>query len=280
MGEPMALKLAGRCDRLTVWNRTPEKCARLADAGAQVASSPSALCAASEIVFLMLIDGRAMDDALGRGTAQFQRNVGGRTIVNTATVSPRYSKALDADIRAAGGAYVEAPVSGSRTPAEQGQLVAMLAGDAAAVERVEPLLEPMCRATVRCGAVPAGLTMKFAVNIFLIASVTGLAEAANYAGAEGLDMQAWARVVNASQMASDISRVKVDKLLADDLGPQAAIANVLETTRLIAESAHDDGISTPLMEASLQLYRRADAMGLGRLDMIAVIRAFSAAGLA
>lgn len=65
MGEPMALKLAGRCDRLTVWNRTPEKCARLADAGAQIASSPSALCAASEIVFLMLIDGRAMDDALG-----------------------------------------------------------------------------------------------------------------------------------------------------------------------------------------------------------------------
>lgn len=277
MGEPMALNLVRRFGRLTVWNRTRERCAVLADAGAAVADSPAALCAASEVVFLMLIDGRAMDEVLGRGTPQFQRNVAGRTIVNTATVSPRDSKALEADIRAAGGDYVEAPVSGSRKPAEQGQLVAMLAGDAAAVARVEPLFAPMCRATVPCGAVPGALTMKFAVNIFLIASITGLAEAAHFAEAQGLDLQAWAKIVNTSQMASDISRVKVDKLLAGDLGAQAAIRNVLETNRLIAEAARDDGIRTPLMDACLDLYRRAEGMGLDGLDMIAVVRAFGMA---
>lgn len=276
MGEPMALNLVRRFGRLTVWNRTRERCASLADAGAVVAASPSALCEASEVVFLMLIDGRAMDEALGRGTAAFTRNVAGRTIVNTATVSPRYSKALEADIRAAGGDYVEAPVSGSRKPAEQGQLVAMLAGDPAAVARVEPLFAPLCRATVPCGAVPGGLTMKFAVNIFLIASITGLAEAAHFAAAQGLDLQAWAKIVNTSQMASDISRVKVDKLMAGDLGAQAAILNVLETNRLIAEAARDDGIRTPLMDACLDLYRRAEALGLERQDMIAVVRAFGA----
>ena len=277
MGEPMALNLLRRCGRLTVWNRTREKCAALADAGAQIAGSLSTLFATSEIIFLMLSDSAAMDDALARGTEQFKKNVVGRTLVNTATVSPRYSKALEADIHAAGGAYVEAPVSGSRKPAEQGQLVAMLAGDESAILRVESLFASMCRSTVRCGAVPGGLTMKLAVNIFLIASVTGLAEAAHFAKAQGLDLQAWAEVVNASQMASDISRMKVDKLLTGDLGAQAAIVNVQETTRLIAESAHEDGISTPLMDASLDLYRRADAMGLGHLDMIAVMRAFGAA---
>lgn len=273
MGEPMALNLARRYGRLTVWNRTREKCATLLEAGCQVASSTSALCADSEVVFLMLIDGRAMDAALGRGTDQFRQNVAGRVVVNTATVSPRYSKSLEADIRSAGGAYVEAPVSGSRKPAELGHLVAMLAGDPSAVTQVEPLFAPLCRTTVRCGAVPSALTMKFAVNIFLIASVTGLAEAAHFAEAEGLDMDAWAKVVNASQMASDISRVKVDKLLAADFGAQAAILNVLETNRLIVESSRDDGIRTPLMDATLELYRRAEAMGLGRLDMIAVMRA-------
>jgi 3-hydroxyisobutyrate dehydrogenase len=275
MGEPMARHLLDRFGQLTVWNRSPARCAPLAEAGARVAGSAAELFAASRVVFLMLTDGRAMDAVLERGTERFAAHVAGRTVVNTATVSPHYSKALEADIRAAGGAYVEAPVSGSRKPAEQGQLVAMLAGEPSAVAAVEPLLAAMCRGTVPCGAVPRALTMKFAVNIFLIASITGLAEAAHFAQAEGLDLQAWAGIVNTSQMASDISRVKVDKLLADNLDAQAAITNVLETTRLIAEAAQADGISAPLMEASLALYRRAEALGLGGSDMIAVVRAFS-----
>lgn len=275
MGAPMARHLLDRFGQLTVWNRSPAKCAPLAEAGARIAASAAELFAASRVVFLMLTDGCAMDAVLARGTERFAEHVAGRTIVNTATVSPHYSKALEADIRAAGGAYVEAPVSGSRKPAEQGQLVAMLAGEPAAVAAVEPLLAAMCRATVPCGAVPRALTMKFAVNIFLIASITGLAEAAHFAQAEGLDLQAWAGIVNASQMASDISRVKVDKLLADNLDAQAAITNVLETTRLIAETAQADGVHAPLMEVSLALYRRAEALGLGGSDMIAVVRAFS-----
>ncbi|BFI96106.1 MAG: NAD(P)-dependent oxidoreductase [Rhodanobacter sp.] len=275
MGEAMAHHLLKHLGHLTVWNRSPARCVSLADAGARVAGSAAALFAASRVVFLMLSDGRAMDEVLERGTGRFAGHVAERTIVNTATVSPHYSKALEADIRAAGGAYVEAPVSGSRKPAEQGQLVAMLAGEPSAVATAEPLLATMCRTTVPCGAVPRALTMKFAVNIFLIASITGLAEAAHFAQAEGLDMQAWASIVNASQMASDISRVKVDKLLSGDLDAQAAIVNVLETTRLIAEAAHADGIRAPLMDASLALYRHAEALGLGEADMISVVRAFS-----
>jgi 3-hydroxyisobutyrate dehydrogenase len=199
--------------------------------------------------------------------------VAGRTVINTATVSPVYSKALEADIRAVGGHYVEAPVSGSRTPAEAGQLVAMLAGDAAAIERVRPLFSPMCRAVVSCGVVPRALSMKFSVNIFLITSIAGLAEAANFARAQGLDMSTWGSIVNSSQMASDISRVKVDKLLAGDLGAQAAITNVLETNRLIAEAADEAGIPSPLMDASLALYRRTSELGFGQSDMISVVRA-------
>jgi 3-hydroxyisobutyrate dehydrogenase len=63
----------------------------------------------------------------------FTQRVAGRTVVHMGTTAPRYSEDLEADIRAAGGRYVEAPVSGSRAPAEAGELVAMLAGEQDAV---------------------------------------------------------------------------------------------------------------------------------------------------
>src|SRR6267154_1387603 len=100
----------------------------------------------------------------------------------SASTSPAYSRELEADIRSVGGHYVEAPVSGSRKPAEAGQLVAMLAGDADAIADVRPLLTPMCRETMICGPVPNALLMKLSVNLFLISLVTGLAEAAREAG--------------------------------------------------------------------------------------------------
>jgi len=277
MGEPMAMNLIRALGHLTVWNRSASKCIALSKMGGKIASAPSSVFAESEIVFVMLANGQAMDEVLGRGTVLFRRNVQGRVIVNTATVSPRYSKALEADIHEAGGVYVEAPVSGSREPAKHGQLIAMLAGNEEAVGRVEALVASMCHTSVRCGAVPGALAMKFAVNIFLIASVTGLVEAANFAQAENLDMHVWAKVIKASQMSSDIARLKVDKLLADDLDAEAAIGNVFETTRLITEAARNDRIRTPLMDVSHALYQQASSIGLDAADMIAVIQAFKSA---
>ncbi|WP_353198441.1 NAD(P)-dependent oxidoreductase [Sandarakinorhabdus sp.] len=273
MGEPMALNLVRSGQSMIVWNRTPDRCAQLAAAGAEVAATASALLARCEIVFLMLADAAAIDAVIRRGTTGFAANVQGRTLINPATVSPGYSLALEQDIVAAGGAYVEAPVSGSRLPAEAGQLLAMLSGDPAAVARVQPLFAPMCRAVLPCGAVPGALTMKLAVNIFLIASITGLAESANFARALGLDMANWGAIVNASQMASDISRVKADKLLAGDFAAQAAIGNVLETNRLIAEAAQTAGIAAPLTNACMALYQQSVARGLAEADMIAVVQA-------
>lgn len=87
-------------------------------------------------VFLMLSDGEAIDAVLDRCGAAFAPRVAGRTVVHMGTTSPAYSRELEADIRSVGRRYVEAPVSGSRKPAEAGQLVAMLAGEADALANV------------------------------------------------------------------------------------------------------------------------------------------------
>lgn len=274
MGTPMALNLVRAGTPLVVWNRTPDKCAQLRAAGATVAEHPADVFAAASTVLLMLADDAAVDAVLARGTPEFARRVAGHTIVHMGTTAPDWSRALGADIAAAGGRYVEAPVSGSRIPALKGELVAMLAGDA--VDEVAPLLAPMCRATVPCGPVPNALLMKLAVNLFLITMVTGLVEAVHFAARHGLDLDRFADVLDEGPMASAVSRVKTAKLLDGDFAVQASIANVLENNRLVAQAARRAGAASPLLDVCHALYAETAALGHGDEDMIAVLRAIQA----
>lgn len=142
MGQPMALNLARAGTPLVVWNRTPGRCDPLRAAGAEVAAIPAEVFDRAETVILMLADEKAVDTVLGRGTPDFDAHVAGHTVIHMGTTSAEYSGSLQDEIRAAGGRYVEAPVSGSRVPAEQGELVGMLAGDDDAVADVRPCSPP------------------------------------------------------------------------------------------------------------------------------------------
>jgi len=276
MGQPMALRLARAGTPLVVWNRTAARCTPLREAGAAVAASPAEVFQCAGTVILMLADDAATDTVLGRSTARFAAQAAGRTVVHMGTTSAGYSRALEADIQAAGGRYVEAPVSGSRGPAEEGRLVVMLAGDEAAVDDVGSLLRPLGRQIVPCGAVPGALLMKLAVNIFLITQVTGLAEAFHFADRHGLDRRRFHDVLDAGPMASDVSRAKAAKLLTGDFAAQAAILDVLKNNRLIAEQARASSIATPLLDTCYALYGETAALGHGDQDMAAVLRAIAA----
>ncbi|MER6953327.1 MULTISPECIES: NAD(P)-dependent oxidoreductase [unclassified Streptomyces] len=273
MGQPMALNLARAGTPLVVWNRTPGRCAPLRAAGAEVAANPAEVFERAEVVILMLADEPAVDAVLGRGTPGFAARVAGRTVVHMGTTSAEYSSRLRDDVRAAGGSYVEAPVSGSRVPAERGELVGMLAGDEDAVAAVRPLLAPMCRETFGCGPVPGALLMKFSVNLFLITLVTGLTEAFHFADRHGLDQGLLRDVLDAGPMASAVSRVKGPKLLARDFTVQAAAADVLKNNRLIAEAARRADLASPLLDVCHTLYGEAVEQGHGGEDMVAVLHA-------
>ncbi|MET9009402.1 NAD(P)-dependent oxidoreductase [Streptomyces olivaceoviridis] len=273
MGRPMALRLASAGTPLVVWNRTPERAEPLRAAGAEVAADAGEVFARAEVVLLMLADEAATDAVLGRGTPGLAARVAGRTVVHMGTTSPEYSHALETEIRAAGGRYVEAPVSGSRVPAEQGQLVAMLAGEEGAVAAVRPLLAPVCREAFGCGAVPGALLMKLAVNIFLITQVTGLTEAFHFAERQGLDRRLFLDVLDAGPMASAVSRMKAPKLRERDFAVQAAALDVLKNNRLIAEAARKAGLASPLLDVCHTLFEETVAQGYGGEDMVAVLRA-------
>lgn len=273
MGQPMARNLARAGVPLVVWNRTAGRVAPVREAGALAAGSPAEVFRRAEVVFLMLTNGDAIDVVLRRGTPEFAAMVADRVVVHMGTTSPEYSRGLEADVRAAGGAYAEAPVSGSRKPAESGQLVGMLAGDPAATARVRPLLAPMCNEVVDCGAAPNGMLMKLSVNLFLITMVTGLAEAVHFADRQGVDLATLLGVLDAGPMASAVSRMKARKLADRDFAVQAAISDVRYNNELIAAAARSAGIASPLLDVCLELFTETEARGLGGTDMAAVVSA-------
>jgi 3-hydroxyisobutyrate dehydrogenase len=270
MGRPMAANLAKAGIEPVVWTRSPETAA---PPGAIRAANPAAVFAQADVVLMMLANAEAIDGVLERGSDAFARYVAGRTVVHMGTTAPEYSAELGRAVHEAGGRYVEAPVSGSRGPAEAGQLVAMVAGVDDDKERVRPLLAAMCRETVDCGAVSGALLMKLAVNTFLISMVTGLAEAFHFAEGHGLDPHTLQAVLDAGPMASVVSRGKAGKLTDGDFEVQASIRDVHYNNRLIVEAAARRGLAAPLLAACSGLYAETEALGHGAADMAAVIQA-------
>ena len=273
MGTPMAGHLARAGHAVLGWSRSGRNHEAARTAGVQPITRRQDVFDACGTILLMLANDEAIDSVLDRNTPTFPARVKGRLVINMGTSSATYSQALGEQIRAAGGRYVEAPVSGSRVQAEAAQLVIMLAGDAADVAEASHLLAPLGRQCVACGQVPAALRMKLAVNLYLITLVTALGEAVHFAEVHGIALERFAEVLNAGPMASEVSRIKLDKMIREDFAVQASITDVLKNSGLVAGAAHEAGMQAPLIDASDALFARAQRMGLGGLDMAAVLQA-------
>ncbi len=273
MGTPMAAHLARAGYEVCGWSRSDRNHAAARAAGINVCEAVDEVFAVCDTLILMLANDDAIDSVLDRNTPAFPARVKGRLVINMGTSSAAYSQTLGEQIRAAGGRYVEAPVSGSRVQAESAQLVIMLAGDAADVAEASHLLAPLGRQCVACGQVPAALRMKLAVNLYLITLVTALGEAVHFAEVHGIALERFAEVLNAGPMASEVSRIKLDKMIQQDFTVQASITDVLKNSGLVAGAAHEAGMQAPLIDASDALFARAQRLGLGGLDMAAVLQA-------
>jgi 3-hydroxyisobutyrate dehydrogenase len=256
---------------LAVYNRSSGPRETLGRLGARTFGDPAGLFAACDAVILMLADDAATDRVLGRGTAEFGGRVADKLIVNMGTHAPSWSAALADEIVAAGGRFVEAPVSGSRGPAVAGELVAMVAGEPAAIELLRPILTPVCRQLVVTGDIPSAMACKMAVNLYLIASVAALAEAAALAQRLGVRDGAFAEVVLEGPLSSDVARAKLSKMLGNDFAPQAAIKDVCKNAALVAAAAAGAGLDARLLGEARRRFDAVAAMGGADLDMAAVI---------
>jgi 3-hydroxyisobutyrate dehydrogenase len=152
----------------------------------------------------------------------------------------------------------------------------MLAGDEATCDDVRPLLASMCREAIYCGPAGNGMLMKLSINIFMLTTAAGLAEAFHFAARNGLPLERFQEVADASQMSSQLSRIKLAKLINGDFSRQGAVIDGVNNTKLITDAAKQAGISAALISTVRELFDEAFVLGLATEDMIAVIRAIEA----
>ena len=167
MGQPMAQNIAKGGHALTVYNRSSEKATPFGEAGATVASTPKAVAEASDVIILMLAGPEAIDSVLEGPEGLIASMKTGQTLVNMSTVSPAYSKQLADRLTAESVVAIDAPVSGSRKPAEEGALVILAGGPKDKVTDLEPLFMSMGKKVVYCGEAGQGSSMKMSVNLLL-----------------------------------------------------------------------------------------------------------------
>jgi len=263
MGAAIAARLASVGHELMVWNRTPDK-ARAT--GLKVAETPAALAAASETVISILADAAAVDKVY----AQMLGAARGKLFIEMSTVRPQSSQALAANVRAAGGAFVECPVGGTTGPAREGKLFGFVGGEAADVTRARPVLEQMCRRVEHVGPVGAGASMKLAINLPLLVYWQALGEALSLIQHLNLDparmLDILADTSGTPTMMKNRAPAVAAALSGKDNPPTATVDTLKKDLGEMIAEARSRGYSAPATFAALEGFERASHAGLGAKD--------------
>ncbi|WP_281180207.1 NAD(P)-dependent oxidoreductase [Actinomadura hibisca] len=269
MGAAMARNLRKAGLGVTVWNRTRSRAEPLAQDGIAIADSPAEAVAGADVVITMLNDGdtvlATMNDAapaLRDGQIWAQMST-----VGVAAVEPLAKLAAEHGVT-----FVDAPVQGTRQPAEQGQLVILAAGPESVRGALEPVFGAVGKKTLWLDSDGAGGTasrLKLAAISYAI-SLTGIiGEAVGLAEGLGVDPALFGEVVTGGPMDSGYFQAKLKAITAGDYAPSFTVANAAKDTRLIAEAAEAAGVRVDLAEAAHQRLRRAEEQGHGGEDMAA-----------
>ena len=274
MGSPMALNLLRGGHEVSVWNRTEAACASLVAEGARQAASPAALASACDVTFAMLADPAAAL-AVAKGPGGIAEGLGaGRGYVDMSTVDPATAAAVAAAVTARGGRFLEAPVSGSRQPAEQGRLVIMAAGDRSLYDEVTPLLDLLGKQRLYLGEVGNAARMKLVVNQVMGGMMVAFAEGLATARAAGLDPAQLLEVLDAGALANPMFRGKGPRMLAGDFAVAFPLKHMAKDLRLARELAAGLGRGpTGGALAAEAAFAAALGDGDGDLDFSAVLRA-------
>lgn len=255
---------------LTVFNRSPEAMAPLENAGARAADSAVDAVTEAEVVFTMLSAPEVVEEVAFGNSGFINAMAEGALWINCSTVNPSYTRECDERARARGVRFLDAPVAGTRMPAETGELTFLLGGDSADIDQIRPLLEHMGEKILHMGLAGQGSAFKMLVNALLAQSMLVYSETALLGEKLGFSRDFLMDTLPNLPVSAPFLKGKAGLIKEGDFEAQFPLEHMLKDLHLLDVTAYEQ--NQPLFLAGLakSVYGQANNAGHGRDDFAAV----------
>jgi 3-hydroxyisobutyrate dehydrogenase len=271
MGYAMARNLLSDGMEVRAWNRSRAKAEPLAEDGAEVADSPADAARGADFLLTMLSDTDAIEEAVGgdvlSGLAE------GGVWLQMSTVGEEGNARLSEMARESGVPYVDAPVLGTKQPAEQGQLVVLASGPEEVRERSEPIFDAVGSKTVWIGEAGAGSRLKLVVNNWIVGLLGVLAETVAFSKTIGVDPSKFLETIEGGPLGLPYAQLKGNMMIEEDFPTSFSARLARKDAGLVLGSAEAHDLQMPVAEAVASRFDEAIEAGHGDEDMAAVYRA-------
>jgi len=268
MGIPMAKNLLKANYEVTVYNRTKEKEKELIKLGATSAASPQELIEKCDVVFTMLTNDDAVKEVYLNETGLLSKPKPNKLIINMSTISPETSRDIAEISSIQQMEFLEAPVSGSVKPAQDGTLIILVGGSAENYEKAKPLFDVLGKSSILLGEIGLGSSAKLAINYFLALNIQGLAETVLFAERNGVSRENMLTIVNEGACGNGITNIKTPSLLSNQYPAAFSLKYLNKDLNL----AKDQGLDSPLFHPLFHSFQKAQNDGLGEEDVMAIIK--------
>jgi 3-hydroxyisobutyrate dehydrogenase len=268
MGAAMARNLAKAGMEVRAWNRTRERAEPLAGDGVAVADTPARAAEGADFLITMLPDAGAVAGAVSGGALSALAD--GGVWLQTGTVGERGSDMLARLAEEGGVPYVDAPVLGTKAPAERGQLVVLASGPEEVRERCEPVFGAIGSKTVWFGEAGAGSRLKLVVNNWVVGLVGVLSETIALSKALGVDPEAFLGTIEGGPLGLPYARAKGKMMVEEDFPASFSVRMAGKDAGLILEAASSRGLRMAVARAVAARFDETLGAGRGEEDLAAV----------
>ena len=273
MGSGMASNLLEAGYKLTVWNRSVERCEPFAAKGARVADTPADAVRDAELVIYSLSNDQAVEEVVFGAKGILSGIKEGQIAMDMSTVLPAMSLREQEAYAKRGVDFLDAPVFGSKNEAAQAELWIMAAGNKAIFEKVKPVLEQLGQTVHYFGKNGNATAMKLVGNLIVALEMEALAEGLVLAQKAGLDLNMVMEVLKVADFRSPLIASNGQNILKRDFSPSFALKLMLKDAGLIEKFAESLKSPTPALRVAQKNLESAVTLGFGEENASALIKA-------
>jgi 2-hydroxy-3-oxopropionate reductase len=267
MGRPMASRLVAAGHEVSVWNRS----ARQHVDGATTAVSPADAAKEADVVWTCMADTAAVERVMFAEDGAEQSLREGAIVVDSSTISPSATVRFAQRVNARGVHWVDAPVTGSKIGAENGQLIFIVGGAPEPVEYLDPLFKAMGKQVIHIGDTGKGQAAKLGMNLMIALIYEGFAEAFVLSRKLGVEPAKLIELIQASMVRSGVTDYKAPFVLRHDYSPNFPLRLMHKDIHLMLDMAKENRVKLPALETVDEIYELSSEEGWDDLDYAATL---------